>query len=175
MCECMCAAYAAEYSVPVKIVRLAQTFGAGIPLSDNRLPMQFAKSVVAKKDIVLHTEGKSVSNFCYLSDAIEGILTVAIKGVNGEAYNVCNDIETRSVYEIAKLVSEKVAGGEINVVKDIPVNLNFGYAPDNTMRLSSKKLRGLGWKPEISMVEGYRKTVQYLEEQNSERENTNEL
>ena len=33
MCECMCAAYASEYGVDAKIVRLAQTFGAGIPLT----------------------------------------------------------------------------------------------------------------------------------------------
>lgn len=28
MCECLCAAYAKEYQLPVKIARLAQTFGA---------------------------------------------------------------------------------------------------------------------------------------------------
>lgn len=159
MCECMCAAYASEYGVDTKIVRLAQTFGAGIPLTDNRVSMQFAKSVVDGKDIVLHTEGKSISNFCYLSDAIAGILTVAARGQGGEAYNVCNDVETRSIYEIAKLVADEVAQGEIDVVKNIPKNVNFGYAPDNTMRLCSEKIRKLGWSPKVNMVEGYRRLV----------------
>ena len=162
MCECMCVAYASEYGVETKIVRLAQTFGAGIPLTDNRVSMQFAKSVAEGKDIVLHTEGKSVSNFCYLSDAIFGILTVAVKGEKGEAYNVCNDAETRSIFQIAKLVAEEVAEGRISVVKDIPENVNLGYAPDNTMQLSSEKLKRLGWLPKVGMEEGYRRLIRYI-------------
>lgn len=164
MCECMCAAYASEYGVDVKIVRLAQTFGAGIPLTDNRVSMQFARSVVEGNDIVLHTEGKSVSNYCYLSDAISGILTVAAKGEKGEAYNVCNDVETRSIYEIAELVAEEVAGGTIKVVKDIPEGANFGYAPDNTMMLCSEKIRKLGWEPKVRMADGYKRLICYIRE-----------
>lgn len=164
MCECMCAAYASEYGVDAKIVRLAQTFGAGIPITDNRVSMQFARSVVEGTDIVLHTEGKSVSNYCYLSDAISGILTVAVKGEKGEAYNVCNDAETRSIYEIAQLVAEEVAGGTIKVVKDIPEGVNFGYAPDNTMRLCSEKIMRLGWKSKVRMADGYRRLIGYISE-----------
>ena len=162
MCECMCTAYTSEYGLDTRIIRLAQTFGAGIPLTDNRVSMQFARSVVEQKDIVLHTEGRSVSNFCYLSDAIAGILTAAVKGSRGEAYNVCNDNETRSIFEIATLVANEVAGGTIQVVKDIPKTGNLGYAPDNTMRLSSEKLKALGWQPSVSMAEGYRRLVEYL-------------
>ena len=36
LCECLCASYASEYGVDVKIARLAQTVGAGVPLRDNR-------------------------------------------------------------------------------------------------------------------------------------------
>ncbi len=165
MCECMCAAYASEYGVDVKIVRLAQTFGAGIPLSDSRVSMQFARSVVEGKNIVLHTKGMSVSNFCYLSDAIVGILIVAIRGEKGEAYNVCNDAETRSIYEIAKLVADEVANGKIEVVRDIPEGTDFGYAPDNTMRLCSDKIRKLGWEPKVGMADGYKRLIKYIDEQ----------
>lgn len=165
MCECMCAAYASEYGVDVKIVRLAQTFGAGIPLSDSRVSMQFARSVVEGKNIVLHTKGMSVSNFCYLSDAIAGILIVAIRGEKGEAYNVCNDAETRSIYEIAKLVADEVANGKIEVVRDIPEGTDFGYAPDNTMRLCSDKIRKLGWEPKVGMADGYKRLIKYIDEQ----------
>ena len=164
MCECMCAAYASEYGVDARMARLAQTFGAGIPVSDNRVSMQFAKSALERRDIVLHTEGRSVSNFCYLTDAITGLFAIAARGAAGEAYNVCNAGETRSIFEIATLVAEKVAGGSIRVVKDIPENANFGYAPDNTMYLSADKLMGIGWTPVVSMEEGYRRLVRYLRE-----------
>ena len=161
LCECLCISYAAEYGVDVKIARLAQTFGAGMPLTDNRMPMQFARAVVEGKDIVLHTEGKSISNFVYLTDALSGILTILEKGETGQAYNICNDRETRSVREIAKLVAESVADGKISVC--VEKKDNMGYAPDTAMYLDSGKLRKLGWTAEIDMVEAYQRLVKYLE------------
>jgi nucleoside-diphosphate-sugar epimerase len=161
LCECMCAAYASEYGVDVKIARLSQTFGAGIPLTDNRMPIQFARSAVDGNDIVLHTEGKSISNFVYLTDALTGILMILKKGSKGEAYNICNDKETRSVREIAELVATKVASGDISV--KIECKENMGYAPDSTMYLDSSKLQALGWNAEVDMEEAYKRLVQYIQ------------
>jgi len=163
-CELLCYAYYAQYKVPVKIARLAQTFGAGIPKSDNRMSMQFAKSIVQNEDICLHTKGNSLSNYCYSVDAIRGIFTILLKGEDGEAYNVCNDKETRSVSEIAMLVAEKIGKNQIRVIYDIPENNVFGYAPDSKMRLCSDKLNRLGWTASVSMKEGYGRLVRYLQE-----------
>ena len=160
LCECLCASYASEYGVNVKIARLAQTFGAGGPLTDNRMPMQFARSAADGSDIVLHTEGKSISNFVYLTDAIAGILAILERGEPGQAYNVCNDQETRSVREIAELVCREVAGDQIKV--RIEKKDNMGYAPDVAMYLDSGKLRSLGWDPKVGMVEAYRRLAGYI-------------
>lgn len=160
LCECLCVSYASEYGVDVKIARLAQTFGAGVPLSDNRMPMQFARAVVEHRDIVLHTQGKTLSNYVYLTDAITGILTLLIKGDKGQAYNICNDTETRSVREIADLVASKVADGSISV--RIEMKENMGYAPDVAMYLNSDKIKNLGWKPEVGMKAAYRRLCEYL-------------
>ena len=46
MCECMCTAYAAQYGVNVISARLAQTFGAGILPTENRVFAQFARSAI---------------------------------------------------------------------------------------------------------------------------------
>ena len=167
MCECLCASYSSEYGVRVKIARLAQTFGAGIPLSDNRLPMQLARAAAMGRDIVLHTEGKSISNYVYLTDAITGILTILERGTPGHAYNVCNDKETRSVREIAELVAREVADGKISVKTEIPKQ-NMGYASDVNMYLDSDKLRNLGWQSEVEMAEAYRRLEEYLLETEKE-------
>ena len=170
LCECLCASYACEYGVDVKIARLAQTFGAGVSLSDHRMPMQFARSVVEERDIVLHTEGKSVSNFVYLTDAIAGILLLLSRQDPGSAFNICNDGETRSVREIAELVADKVANGKIAV--QIEKQDNLGYAPDNTFHLNSDKLRSLGWKPEVGMEEAYRRLAEYLRAASAKKQYT---
>jgi len=108
-------------------------------------------------DIVLHTEGRSVINTIYITDAITGILTIMNKGEKGEAYNICNDSETRSVREIAELVANEVAGGCIGV--RIELDENMGYAPDVKMYLKSSKLNNLGWAAKIDMTEAYKRLV----------------
>ena len=48
-CESYCNAYSEEHNMNIKVVRLAQTFGLGISISDNRVFAQLTKSVIAKK------------------------------------------------------------------------------------------------------------------------------
>lgn len=162
MCECMCACYASEFGMNVSIARLAQTFGAGVDRSEGRVFAQFARSAMEKKDIVLHTAGRSYGNYCYTADAVTGLLTILLKGNTGEAYNVVNEACTMRIAEMAQLVSDKLAGGSIKTVFDIPESsTTYGYAPDVELRLSGQKLMNLGWKPEIApdMITMYQRLI----------------
>lgn len=160
MCECLCASYAKEYGVPVRMARLAQTFGAGIPYEENRVFAQFAKSAINKTDIVLHTQGNSVGNYCYTRDVIKAVLLLLIRGEAGEAYTVTNEESNTTIKGMAQMVADSIAGGEINVVFDIPDDaLTYGYAPDVKMQLNADKLRALGWKPEIGLRETYERMI----------------
>ena len=154
ICECLCSAYANEYGVPVKIARLAQTFGAGVSVEDNRVFAQFTKSCMQGNDIVLHTEGKSMGNYCYTADAVKGLFTIMFKGADAEAYTVVNESTSMQIKEVAQLVSDKLTGSKTKIIFDIPESsLTYGYAPDVTMRLSAEKLRGLGWEPTVDLPE----------------------
>ena len=158
ICECLCAAYAAQYGVNVRIARLAQTFGAGVSVADGRVFAQFTKSCLSGTDIVLHTEGKSMGNYCYTADCVRGLLTIALKGENGNAYTVVNPSTSMPIREVARLVSDTLTGGETKVIFDIPESaLTYGYAPDVTMRLSGDKLMALGWQPEVDLPEMFRR------------------
>ena len=160
VCEPLCSCYAAEYGVPVRIARLAQTFGAGIPYEENRVFAQFAKSAMNKTDIVLHTRGQSVGNYVYTADAVAAILLLLVKGNNGEAYTVANEESHITIAGMAELVAKELAHGEIQVVFDIPEDvLTYGYAPDVKMQLNSQKLQALGWKPEIGLLESYQRMI----------------
>ena len=158
ICECLCAAYAAQYGVNVRIARLAQTFGAGVSVADGRVFAQFTKSCLGGTDIVLHTAGKSMGNYCYTADCVRGLLTIALKGKNGEAYTVVNPATSMQIREVAQLVSDTLTGGETKIIFDIPESAYlYGYAPDVTMRLSGDKLRSLGWEPEVDLPEMFRR------------------
>lgn len=168
MCENMCVAYAHEYGMDIKIARLAQTFGAGILPGENRVFAQFARSAMEGKDIVLHTKGLSHGNYCYTADVISGLMHILFSGENGQAYNVVNEETHTTIGDMAKMVAEKLATKPIRVVFDIPESNTFGYAQDTKLRLSSEKLRSLGWKPQVNLEEAYRRMMGSMKQQDAE-------
>lgn len=171
-CECLCASYANEYHVPVSIARLAQVFGTGVSVEDNRVFASFAKSAMKHEDLVLHTLGNSVGNYCYTADAIGALLCLLTKGEPGEAYNVVNENNTMKIREMAELVAKEISGGVSEVKFDIPEDsLKYGYAPDTNMRLSSEKIRKLGWNSHIDLPEMYRRMIAGWENQIGENHN----
>lgn len=160
MCECLCNCWYSQYGVPVKTARLAQTFGAGTPEEDSRVFAQFARSAIAGKDIILHTEGNLLGNYCYLADTIRGLFLLLLKGENGHAYNIVNPDASMTIREMAELVANKVCNEKITVRIEKPADIEkLGYPPDTTMRLSAEKIEKLGWKPEYGLAEMYQRMI----------------
>lgn len=160
MCENLCCCHFAQFGTPVKIVRLAQTFGAGTPGDDPRVFAQFARSSVLGENIVLHTDGNSYSNFCYISDAVRGLFIVLLKGKNAEAYNISNPDASMTIRRMAELVAEELSGGKVSVVVDKPSDISkYGYAPDVSRRLGTEKIEMLGWRPKYGIAEMYRRMI----------------
>lgn len=160
MAEGICGAYAHEYQVPVKTARLAQTFGAGAPETENRVFAQFARSIIHGEDIVLHTDGSKAHCYCYTADAILGLLTVLLKGNSGEAYNISNESTFSTIRGMAEMLTEKYPESGSKLIFDIPEDANkFGYAPTSKMLVNAEKITALGWKPEISLEEMFERLL----------------
>lgn len=160
MCECLCNCYFAQYGVPVKTARLAQTFGAGTSKNDTLVVAQFARNALSGENITLHTEGKSYGNYCYISDAVRGLFYLLLRGENSEAYNIANPAACMPIREMAELVANEVCGGKISVVLNTPLDIkNRGYAPDVTRRLSVEKIKKLGWIPKYGLMEMYQRML----------------
>ncbi|MDR1559959.1 MAG: NAD-dependent epimerase/dehydratase family protein [Clostridiales bacterium] len=169
MCECLCECYHSEFFVPVKIARLAQTFGAGVQINDSRVYAQFAHSAIRNKDIVLHTDGQSRGNYCYISDAVRGLFLLLLKGEDGEAYNITNAAASMTIREMAELVASMVCGGRVKVIVQEPADIEkHGYSPVVSRRLSSEKIEQLGWKPKFNLTDMYERMILDWRENNYE-------
>lgn len=155
-CEMLCVSYSKQFNLPVKIARLAQSFGAGTPKDDTRVFAQFARSAINGENIILHTEGKSRGNYCYISDSVCGLLTILLRGKNGEVYNVANPDASVTIREMAELVADGIFNEKIKVVVNIPNDVaKLGYAPTVGYRLNADKLVSLGWNPKLKLNEMY--------------------
>ena len=157
--ENLCYLYAKEYAVPVRIARLAQTSGAGVDDSDNRIINQFTRLAALKQDIVLHTTGESARPSCYTFDCITALLYIMLKGTDGEVYNVANSATYISVRGFAEYIRDNFVPS-IRVVIDI--NENMGYPPPSKLNLSTAKLEALGWKPQYSLHDIIQRMIEYF-------------
>lgn len=162
ICETLCASYSVEYDIPVKIARLAQTFGPGINYKDSRVCAMFARSVIENKDIVLKTKGKTKRPLVYTSDATSGIITLLLKGRKGESYTIADENTFMSVREIAEMIISKIAHDKIKLLFDFSDNAI--YPPDFNLNLCTEKLRTLEWMPSVGIEEGFENMITYMKE-----------
>lgn len=152
MCETICAAYAKQYGVPAKVVRLTATYGAGASYEDKRVLCEFSRCIIKKKDIVLRSQGDTVRNYCDVSDAVSAILCVLEKGGVGKAYNIANMDTEISIKDLAKRFVKLYPYAGIKVRFDLPEDISvLGYNQTVKIRLDSKKLGKLGWKPVVGI------------------------
>lgn len=165
LCENLCTSYFSEYNVPIKVVRLTQTFGPGVEFSDARIFAEFARCVINSKDIVLKTKGDTKRSYLYIDDAVEAILTALINGKNGEVYNVANEQTYCSILDMANLVSTKIAENRIKVrIEEVQTNED-GYAPTLHMNLDTNKIKKLGWRPSTNLVDMYKNMIDEMKKQ----------
>lgn len=153
--EEFCYAYANEYNIPVKVVRLAQIIGANVDYSDSRVYAQFARSIVEKENIILNTPAKTQRSYCYISDLIVALLLVLVKGQNGECYNISNEKATKTISDIAKSLTNKYKNSKLvfDIKEDSP------YAKETHWMLDSGKLKQLGWSAKVDIDEMYNRII----------------
>jgi nucleoside-diphosphate-sugar epimerase len=62
----------APRGVPVTIARPFNNYGPGLRIDDRRVLPDFARDVLAGRDIVMLSDGSATRTFCYVMDAVDG-------------------------------------------------------------------------------------------------------
>ncbi len=159
MCEMLTAAYASEYRVPGRVVRLAQTFGPGIAPDDVRVFAAFARKALAGEDIELATRGDSKRMYLYTADAARAILTILLMGEPGCCYNAANPDTYCSIYEMAQMVSRQFSDGQTKILFSSDRSAAEKYPPGHRLKLDVTKLTALGWRPSTGLEEMYSRMI----------------
>lgn len=168
-CETLCASYNKEYNVDYVIIRPGHIYGPTMTSDDNRASSQFPKDITSGHDIVMKSKGNQLRSYCYVLDCVSALLTVLLKGENGNAYNISNKNSVVTIREMAEAFAQ---AGERKVVFDFPSEeeKNSYNMMDNSS-LNSEKLESLGWKGMFDIHKGTLHTLQCLNEKIKERKN----
>ena len=157
--EVLCVAWQHQHQTPAKVVRPFHTYGPGMRLDDGRVFADFVADIVNRRDIVMNSDGLALRAFCYLRDAIIAYFLVLLEGKDGAAYNVGNEHAETRVVELADMLAELFADRGVKVIRKKPVE---GYLQSPLQRNcpDTRKMRALGWKPQVGLAEGFARTVQ---------------
>lgn len=161
MGETMCVAWAHQHGLHTNVVRPFHTYGPGMALDDGRVFADFVADVVARRDIVLKSDGLAKRPFCYLADATVGFLTVLLAGRKAEAYNVGNPDAEISIRDLAGVIAGLFPERGIGTRMELPMS-NGAYLKSPISRSCPDvgKIKALGWSPSIGVEDGFRRTIQ---------------
>ena len=164
--ETLCASYCKQYGMDVKIARPSYIYGPS-SLDDDRVWAQFIANVVKGESILLKSNGGAYRSFCYVTDTVTALLLILLNGTNAYPYNIAADHSNTTIRgfarEAVKVFPEKnLTLSFANKDDEIEPDLTkFTVTPEI---LDYSRISQLGWKAEITLSMGIKRSVETLEE-----------
>ncbi len=155
--EAMTMAYHRAHDIPIRIVRIFNTYGPRMRRRDGRAVPTFIRQALRGEPLTVHGDGSQTRSLCYVDDLIEGFWRVVNADITGPI-NLGTPEEVK-VLELARLIAE-VAGSRSDVVfEERPVDDPEVRRPD-----TAYARRALGWEPQVPLREGLQRTVDWARE-----------
>lgn len=134
-------------SAGLQVIRPSMPYGPGAPPGRGRRAMDnMLHQALWQQPITVHCGAER--SWCWIGDVVRAWRLVIEDGTPG-AYNVGRDDDERTMLEIARMAC---------TMADAPLGLiNEVEAPAKqtvVKRLSTQKIRDLGWRPEVELEEG---------------------
>lgn len=149
--------YHRQYGIPIKIVRIFNTYGPRMDPADGRVVSNFIVQALLGKNITIYGNGSQTRSFCYVSDLIKGVV-VAMNTDDSFTgpVNLGNPGEF-SILQLAELVIELTESKSQLVNMPLPKDDPMQRKP--VIALAQEKLK---WEPAVELREGLINTIEYF-------------
>ena len=153
--EAMTMAYHRYHKMPVRILRIFNTYGPRMRLRDGRAVPNFVTQALKGSPITVYGDGSQTRSLCYVDDLVRGIYKLLLSNIN-EPVNIGNPEEV-TLLELAETVKALVKSKSKIVFRPLPEDDPKVRCPD----ISYAK-KALKWTPQISLRQGLSKTIPYF-------------
>ena len=158
--ETLCMDYYRQYRIPIKIVRIFNTYGPNMCLNDGRVISNFTIQALMNQDITVYGDGSQTRSFLYIDDLVEGLVrTMATDDDFTGPVNLGNPREF-TIRQLATLVLEITRSKASVILKPLPADDPQRRKPDITTAQEN-----LGWSPTILLEQGLVKMMKYFKEE----------
>jgi UDP-glucuronate decarboxylase len=156
--ETLCSDYHREYGLTTKIVRIFNTYGPRMAEDDGRVVSNFIMQALKGEPITIYGDGSHSRSFQFVDDLIRGLLLLADhKDFHGPV-NIGTQFEM-SMKELAETIKKLTGSSSEITFQDLPEDDPKQRKPDTTVAKAQ-----LGWKEEVSVEDGLKKTIEYFRE-----------
>jgi dTDP-glucose 4,6-dehydratase len=152
--EAMTMAYHRVHGLDTRIVRIFNTYGPRMRLTDGRAIPTFVRQALRNEPLTVFGDGSQTRSFTYVSDLVEGIWALMQAPVN-DPVNLGNPREMTLLQLAQQIVHLSGARSEI-VFRPLPTDDPKVRQPD-----IGKARRLLGWEPKIDVEEGLGRTIDW--------------
>ena len=153
--EAATTAFGHYHKVDVRIVRIFNTYGPRLKLSDGRVISNFMSQALLGEDLTIYGDGSQTRSFCYIKDEVEGILFLSRSDVHTPV-NIGNPLEF-TICECAEKVLEVTGSKSKITFKALPQDDPKQRCPD-----ISRAIATLGWRPATDLAGGLRLSLSYF-------------
>jgi UDP-glucuronate decarboxylase len=143
--------------IPIKVVRIFNTYGPRMAADDGRVVGNFIIQALKGEDLTIYGDGSQTRSFCFADDLVEGF----IKLMNSDAsiigpINMGNPGEF-TILELAEKVLKQTGSKSKLIHLPLPQDDPKQRRPDITL---AQQL--LGWSLTVPLDQGLEKTIAYF-------------
>ncbi|PIS01719.1 MAG: NAD-dependent dehydratase [Chlamydiae bacterium CG10_big_fil_rev_8_21_14_0_10_35_9] len=145
------------YRIPIKVVRIFNTFGPRMQPNDGRVVSNFIVQALKNQPLTIYGDGKQTRSFCYVDDLIEGIFKMmdTDSSITGPI-NLGNPLEYR-IIDLAEIIL-KLTGSKSPIIS-LPLPSDDPKKRKPNIELAKKNLK---WQPTKKLEEGLKETIEYF-------------
>lgn len=146
--------YHRQHKVPIKVIRIFNTYGPRMHPNDGRVVSNFIMQALRGEPITLYGDGQQSRAFCYVDDLVEGMVAFMESGTAGTGpLNLGNPGEF-TIRHLAEEVLRLTGANSRIEFRPLPEDDPKQRRPDIT-----KARAALGWAPKIALEAGLVRTI----------------
>ena len=148
--------YHRQYLVPIRVMRIFNTYGPRMHPNDGRVVSNFIIQALRGQDITVYGDGSQTRSFCYVDDLIRGMIAMMEQDQTTGPVNFGNPNEI-SMLELAEHVIQLTDSKSKVIFAPLPADDPKQRQPDISLAKAT-----LNWQPTVCLEDGLMETVAYF-------------
>jgi UDP-glucuronate decarboxylase len=146
-----------QFDVEIKVARIFNTYGPRMNPKDGRVVSNFIFQALHGDPITIYGDGSQTRSFCYVDDLVDGLLALmdSERSITGP-FNLGNPVEF-TIRALAQQILHMT--GSKSKIENRPLPQDD---PKQRRPVIAEAERILGWKPEVSLQLGLKRTIAYF-------------